>query len=578
MLARLLCVFVSFAAATAHAQPPPARDRTLTSPPTGTAIIKGRVVDAQTGNGLARARVHLQGFTVAPPKTVVTDDTGAFILTEVVAGTLSLIVDRTGYMSAQYPEGGKTIRANRRSLTIAAGQVLEGVNIALSRGSAITGRVVDSHGEPAEYVNIQLLRIPPSGHGKPQQRGNAGTNDLGEFRIARLDAGSYVLRAQARTNMAGDDSSDAQPLPTYYPGVLSIDEAQPITIERGQTAAGIEIVLIDGTSSAIAGTVVDATGQPSPVGTYVNARPISELSDMIAGGAGVRADGSFRMKLAPGDYSLEVQAMRPGVIGRPNPGDQQFGRLRISVGSAPLSDLTIVLGPGATMSGTLVFEGDSPPPPNPEQIIVGVSPPPPSGGSCQSDRGSVAGGAFRVQGIVGTCLVRVMGNLGRWNVKSITQGDSDLMDRPVTFDPGQQLRNVRIVLTDKRTLLTLNVVDDGGRATREYVGLVFSTDKTKWSDLSGRYLQVYVPYLTVMDRPGAPLRGSADVRPAPTEQRDRISGLPPGDYYAVALTDIASDDTHDPAILERLAAVATRVSLTDRAPAEVSLRRTEPRD
>jgi hypothetical protein len=576
MLARLLCVLVSFAAATAHAQPSPARDRTLTPAPSGTAIIKGRVVDAQTGNGLARARVHLQGFTVSPPKTVVTDDTGAFTLTEVVAGTLSIIVDRSGYMSTQYPEGGKTIRANRRSLTIAAGQVLEGVTIALSRGSAITGRVVDSHGEPAEYVNIQLLRLPPSGHGRPQQRGSAGTNDLGEFRIARLDPGSYVLRAQARTNMGGDDPGDTQSLPTYYPGVLSIDDAQPITIERGQTAAGIEIVLIDGTSSTIAGTVVDATGQPAPVGTYVNARPISELSDMVAGGAGVRADGSFRMKLAPGDYSLEVQAMRPGVIGRPNPGDQQFGRLRISVGSAPLSDLAIVLGPGATMSGTLVFEGDSPPPPNPEQIVVGVSPPP-FGGSCQSDRGSVTDGAFRVQGIVGTCMVRVMGNLGRWNVKSITQGDSDLMDRPVTFDPGRQLRNVRVVLTDKRTLLALNVVDDRGQVTREFVGLVFSTDKTKWSDQSERYVHVYVPYL-VVDRAAAPPRGSADLRPAPAEQRDRISGLPPGDYYAVALTDIAPDDTHDPAILERLAAVATRVSLTDRAPAEVSLRRIEPRE
>jgi hypothetical protein len=41
---------------------------------------------------------------------------------------------------------------------------------------------------------------------------------------------------------------------------------------------------------------------------------------------------------------------------------------------------------------------------------------------------------------------------------------------------------------------------------------------------------------------------------------------------------MAPDDTHDPAILERLAAVATRVSLTDRAPAEVSLRRIEPRE
>jgi hypothetical protein len=265
---------------------------------------------------------------------------------------------------------------------------------------------------------------------------------------------------------------------------------------------------------------------------------------MGVGGSGVCADGSFRMKLAPGDYSLEVQAIRPGLIERPNPGDFQFGRLRISVGSAPLSDLTIVLGPGATMSGTLVFEGSSQPPPNPDQILIGLNPPP-FGSSCQSDRGSVAESVFRVQAIVGTCMIRVVGNLGRWSVKSITQGDSDLMDRPVTFDPGQQLRNVRIVLTDKRTELALTVVDDHGLVTREYVGLVFSSDKTKWSDVSP-YFRVYMPQLPGSDRSDAPLRGSSDSRPAPIERRDLIAGLPQGEYFVVAVSDIAAEDTHDP--------------------------------
>jgi len=229
------------------------------------------------------------------------------------------------------------------------------------------------------------------------------------------------------------------------------------------------------------------------------------------------------------------------------------------------------------MSGTLVFEGDSPLPPGPEQISVGVNPPP-FGGMCQSDRGSVAEGTFRVQGIVGRCVVRVMGNLWTWNVKSITQGDADLMDRTVTFDPGQQLRNVRVVLTDKRTELALNVVDDRGQATREYVGIVFSTDKTKWSDIS-RYLRVYVPPPPGSARSAASLRASAELRAAPGERRDLVVGLPPAEYFVVALTDIASEDTRDPSVLERLAAAATRVSLTtDRAPVEVSLRRVEPRE
>src|SRR5882672_8296021 len=95
-------------AVVAHAQTGPPRDRP--PPPTGTAIIKGRVIDAQTGIGLARARVRLQGPASNRPP-VVTDDTGAFKLTDVPAGSVFIGVDRSGYMSARYPDIGKTIRA-----------------------------------------------------------------------------------------------------------------------------------------------------------------------------------------------------------------------------------------------------------------------------------------------------------------------------------------------------------------------------------------------------------------------------------------------------------------------------------
>jgi hypothetical protein len=78
----------------AHAQSTPSRDR-APAPPTGTAIIKGRVIDAQTGIGLARARVRLQGPASNRPP-VVTDDTGAFKLTDVPAGSVFIGVDRSG--------------------------------------------------------------------------------------------------------------------------------------------------------------------------------------------------------------------------------------------------------------------------------------------------------------------------------------------------------------------------------------------------------------------------------------------------------------------------------------------------
>ena len=136
----------------AFAQPtPPARDR-VPPPTTGTATIKGRVVDAQTGAGVARARVRLQAPGNRPP--VMTDDTGAFKLTEAPAGMFYLSIDRSGYMTTRVPEPGRTIRASVKPLAIVDGQTLDAGTLRLYRGGVIAGRVIDAHGEPAEFTQI----------------------------------------------------------------------------------------------------------------------------------------------------------------------------------------------------------------------------------------------------------------------------------------------------------------------------------------------------------------------------------------------------------------------------------------
>ena len=65
-------------------QPP--RDR-MPPPRTGTAVVKGRVVDGTTGAALARARVSVQG----PMRTsVITDAGGDFAIANLPAGPLML--------------------------------------------------------------------------------------------------------------------------------------------------------------------------------------------------------------------------------------------------------------------------------------------------------------------------------------------------------------------------------------------------------------------------------------------------------------------------------------------------------
>src|SRR5206468_2541221 len=99
---------------------------------------------------------------------------------------------------------------------------------------------------------------------------------------------------------------------------------------------------------------------------------------------------------------------------------------------------------------------------------------------------------FSVDGLLGSCVVHVNSSLGQLSVKAVMAGGVDLLDRPVTFESGQQLRNVEVIVTSKRTDLTLHVADDRGEPTREYVALVFPVDKARWVE-SSRYIQSFVP-------------------------------------------------------------------------------------
>src|SRR5262252_2632064 len=104
---RGLTVAMMFQASLAAAQPqatpppPPPRDAPNRPPamPTGTAVIKGRVVDAQTGSALARVRVRLNwlgsGAPSRPPVT--TDQSGRFEFSTLPAGSFVLMADKSTY-------------------------------------------------------------------------------------------------------------------------------------------------------------------------------------------------------------------------------------------------------------------------------------------------------------------------------------------------------------------------------------------------------------------------------------------------------------------------------------------------
>ena len=158
-----------------------------------------------------------------------------------------------------------------------------------------------------------------------------------------------------------------------------------------------------------------------------------------------------------------------------------------------------------------------------------------------------------------------------------------------------------MILTDRRTEVTFRVADEHGQSTREFVGLLFASDKARWTEGS-RYVRPLVPRPD--PSPGtAPAGGSFGAATGgvvsgvvavsggatststvvsssqfvvpgatggPPTRPDTITGLPPGDYFAVAVDDMEPDVLRDPELLDRLSRAATRVSLGEGATIDVS--------
>ncbi len=521
----------------------PPRDSPPPPPRVGTAVLKGQVVDGVTGNPIARARVRLMNNPGQKP-AVLADSTGAFEFTALPQGPLSVMVEKSTYLTGRFPEANRSLRAAAQPFLVRDGQVVQ-IVVPMFRGGAIAGRVVDAHGDPVDFAQVRVLRAPRGG--RPTNAGQAQTNDLGEYRVPRLQPGRYVLQVrpsmQSQFNSSQDpsiaESPLPQPVPTYYPNAQSLAQAQSITVGRGETISGVDLTLAEGVPTLVTGTVLRSDGEVVSGGS-ISTRftgPEATFGFDGGGGTGIRPGGTFRLTLSPGEYTFEAQVASrqgPGV----GPNEQLFGSSRVVVGGAAIEEVTIMVGRGATASGKVVFDGTSQLPPSPGQTRVPLYNPGVAG--CRPAELTVAPDwSFKIEGLNGSCGAQPASMFGRWTLKAFTIRGRNLMDELMTFENGQHYTNVQIVVTDKRTLMDLRVSGDDGQPTREYVAIAFPVDKEKWTSPL-RPVRTYVPQqvLTIPRAgaapPGASVLSSATPATYPTGgnqgPQERFLGLAAGEY------------------------------------------------
>jgi hypothetical protein len=235
-------------------------------PQTGTGTIRGRVTAADTGLPRHRAFVSLSGGPLvgqspsAPPnpptaagmpfgrsntRTIATNADGRFEFSALPAGTYRLRAaagaSRGHYLAVAY--GARDSMDGGRPIELAEGQQFE-ANVAVPRGGAIVGRVIDDFGEAVSRVMVYPLRAMPGGSMQRTGGGLNQTDDLGRFRLFGLEPGEYAVAAEAR-NMGPPMEGIAEGfVTTYFPSALNEREASRVRVAAARDTGDVEIVLV----------------------------------------------------------------------------------------------------------------------------------------------------------------------------------------------------------------------------------------------------------------------------------------------------------------------------------------------
>lgn len=313
--------------------------------------VQGKVVQEPGGQGIRKVRVMLiaRENQTPPMSETITDQAGQFKVDNVQPGEYEVRLERSGYTSDAKVKRDKTI-------TVIAGQDTKDVVFQMLPAAVILGKIVDSEGDPVP--NVDVMAIASTGRVATESAGalaRGATNDLGEYRIADLSPGKYIVQAAPpkiqvlTTNEKSTANDRLVYVNTYFPGTLDRRQATTVEVSAGGTAIanfGVQ------TSHAyrVSGTVMGITSGAAQL-ILVATNGQQENQNLVEGGKFDFAN------VLPGTYHVQVMMVSFG-NGQAPTMKMQHVRTPIEVNGSDVVGLQLQLDAGGDVSGRFRLEGD----------------------------------------------------------------------------------------------------------------------------------------------------------------------------------------------------------------------------
>ncbi|MDQ1470578.1 MAG: hypothetical protein QOJ99_2058 [Bryobacterales bacterium] len=429
--------------------------------PASNCAIDGVVVNATTGEAIPRAHVTVMGMNVQSGTS--TDNQGRWIFSGLACGQTQVIATRPGFIQGSL--GQPRVGAVFRPVILSRDSPLHDAKISLSPQAVVTGKVIDDEGDPMMNVTITTMAARVTdGRRTFQGQGSANTNDLGEYRIAGLPAGKYIVCAQsAGFNMnVVDAAGDSRVQEHCYPGPVEAGAASAMEI-AGNTAR-VDFTLARVPAVKIRGTLSGSSGHGVAVSLY---KRLPNMAGRIGMPATMAADGRFEIRgVTPGQYVLSADYW--------DSGKRLVARVPVEVGGADLDGVNVSLEPGFSLTGTVRIESKKATAADPRQInlILKSSDQMAGGGQMTWGKGR---DSFTINELTpGNYRLECLPN-GPFYLKSATLGGRDISKEEIPIT--QAAGSVEVVLSDETGALEGQVEDSEGKPIASWVMVLPASDQ-----------------------------------------------------------------------------------------------------